>query len=257
MKPIYTFFLVFLVLLVVAWFATKWGNSYGPARVDDVWVINLDRSPERWAHMKKATAKFGDKVQRFPATDGKLITDPRGIHKEGVGYYFTRVAGKKDGELVNKGVVGCWLSHKRLLVHLAKQNRPYNYGHLILEDDVDIPDDFLSGSGSDAWSTMSKKIPGDWDMVYLGMGGKEKDIPNNNTVVKLNSNGMHQYGTHAYLVKHGSIKTKLLPLLRFMTDAIDEQYNTMFDDINAYRMYPSILYPKEEISSNSSILSMK
>ena len=242
---------IFIVLVGYAMFG---GRSV--ARIDDIWVVNLDRDIKRWEHMKSSTSHLGTIVNRFSAMDGKTIRDRSVIHKEGVGHYFTKTVGKPSKEIVNKGVVGCWLSHKRLLQHLAKQDRPYNYGHLILEDDVDIPDDFLSDS--DAWSTMSKKIPGDWDMVYLGMGVKEKDIPNGNTVTKLTSNsrGKHQYGTHAYLVKHGSIKTKLLPLLRFMTDAIDEQYNTMFDDINAYRIYPSILYPKEEISSKSSILSM-
>jgi len=250
MKPVYTFFLVFLVLLVVAWFATKWGNSYGPARVDDVWIINLDRSPDRWAYMKKATARFGDRVQRFSAADGKQITDPRGIHNEGVGYYFTRVAGKKDGELVNKGVVGCWLSHKRLLTRLSEQPVSGTTGHLVLEDDVDIPDDFLSGK--DRWSILARNVPEDWDIVYLGMSEGAKGQPVAHGVVKLTP-GPEQWGTYAYLVKHDSVKHKILPALRFMTDAIDEQYNTLFGDLNVYCLRPSVLNPHASLGAVSSI----
>jgi GR25 family glycosyltransferase involved in LPS biosynthesis len=248
MKPTYTFFLVFIGLLVVAWFATKWGH--GPARVDDVWIINLDRAPDRWAHMKKATARFGDRVHRFAAADGKQINDPRGIHAEGVGYYFTRVAGKKDGELVNKGVVGCWLSHKRLLTLLAQQPMSGGAGHLVLEDDVDIPDDFLSGT--DRWSILARNVPEDWDIVYLGMSEGAKGQPVAHGVVKL-SPGPQQWGTYAYLVKHDSVKNKILPALRFMTDAIDEQYNTLFGDLNVYCLRPSVIHPNMSLGAVSSI----
>jgi len=55
------------------------------------------------------------------------------------------------------------------------------------------------------------------------------------------------------LVKHGSLKTKILPALRFMTDAIDEQYNTLFGDLNAYCIRPSIIELHSELSKTSSI----
>lgn len=240
----------FVVLMIVYFFYTMW-SPYGAAQVDDVWVINLDRSPQRWEHMVRSTQQFSDKVHRFPAMDGKTITNPRPVHAEGVGYYFMRVSGGKEGELVNKGVVGCWLSHKRLLTHLAGLNLGTSVGHLILEDDVQLPDNFLSGS--DRWSEVARRIPYDWDIVYLGMSEGAKGMPVADGVVKL-APGPQQWGTYAYLVKHGSIKTKILPALRFMTDAIDEQYNSLFGDLNVYCIRPALIVPHAQVGAVSSIL---
>jgi hypothetical protein len=41
-----------------------------------------------------------------------------------------------------------------------------------------------------------------------------------------------------------------------MTDAIDEQYVTMFDDVNAYCIRPSIIYCHETMGAKSSILAI-
>jgi GR25 family glycosyltransferase involved in LPS biosynthesis len=235
-------------VILVYFFYTLW-SPYGAAQVDDIWVINLDRSPARWAHMVNSTQSLGTIVNRYPAMDGKTITDPHTVHAEGVGYYFMR--GKDKGDVINKGVVGCWLSHKRLLTHLAGLTGVgAGFGHLILEDDVQLPDNFLSGS--DRWSIVARGVPHDWDIVYLGMSDEAKGTPVADGVVKL-SPGPKQWGTYAYLVKHGSIKTKLLPALRFMTDAIDEQYNTLFNDINAYCIRPAVIVPHAEVGAVSSI----
>lgn len=256
MKPqkLYNFILWLLVLGFVGIVFHRMFTSYSPARIDDIWVINLDRDAERWKHMRESTTRLGHMIHRFSAMDGKTITERESIHNEGVGYYFTMVQTSRD-DIVNKGVVGCWLSHKRLLTHLSTMDRQNDYGHLILEDDVVLPDDFLSGT--DAWSNIAKNIPGDWDIVYLGMGENAVGSPIADNIVKLTTSGTGKSGTYAYLMKHGSIKTKILPKLRFMTDAIDEQYNTLFDDINAYCIRPSIIHCHETLGAKSSILAIQ
>lgn len=251
-QKLYNFILWLLVLGFVGIVFYRMFTSYSPARIDDIWVVNLDRDTKRWDHMRAITARLGDKVHRFSAMDGKTITERDSIHDEGVGFYFTRISGKGMDEFINKGVVGCWLSHKRLLMHLTAQDHQHDYGHLILEDDVVLPDDFLSGN--DAWSHIAKNIPGDWDIVYLGMAEDAKGSPIADNIVKLSSSGKSQHGTYAYLVKHGSIKTKLLPGLRFMTDSIDEQYSTLFDDLNAYCIRPSIITCDDAVGAVSSVL---
>jgi GR25 family glycosyltransferase involved in LPS biosynthesis len=252
MKPqkLANFILFIVVLGFVGIVLYRMLTPYSSAHIDDIWVINLDKDTERWNHMRDITTRLGDIVHRFSAMDGRTITDREQVHPEGVGYYFTLVRGKHD-DIVNKGVVGCWLSHKRLLTHLSTLDHQHDYGHLVLEDDVQLPADFLSGH--DAWTQISKNIPGDWDMVYLGMGGNVQGTPIADNIIKLLPNKKEQYGTYAYLVKHGSIKTKFLPALRFMTDAIDEQYNTLFGDINAYCIRPCIVDIHNETSDKSSI----
>ena len=64
------------------------------------------------------------------------------------------------------GEIGCWLSHKRLLTHLSKQDYPENYGHLICEDDVIIDPNFIK-----KWDSLKTRIPSDWEIIYFGAGG--------------------------------------------------------------------------------------
>lgn len=249
LQKLYTLVLSVLVLGMLAVFFYRLWSPYSTAHIDDIWIINLDRDTERWKHMEENTTRLRHKIHRFSAMDGKTIHDRESIHEEGVGYNLTYVRGKET-DIVNKGVVGCWLSHKRLLTHLAFQDHQHDYGHLILEDDVSIPKDFLSNS--DVWTHISKNIPGDWDMVYLGLDENVKGSPIADNIVKLSPGGT-KCGAYAYLVKHGSIKTKLLPGLRFMTDSIGQQYNTMFNDMNVYCIRPSIITLNDNVSKKSSI----
>jgi GR25 family glycosyltransferase involved in LPS biosynthesis len=255
MKPqkLYNFILWLLVMGFVGVVFYRMFTSYSPAHIDDIWIINLDRATDRWENMRKQTARLGDMVHRYSAMDGKTITERDSLIKEGVGKIVT-VDGTKWDKIINKGAVGCWLSHKRLLQQLADQDRQNDYGHLILEDDVQIPEDFLSGH--DTWAKLSKNIPADWDMVYLGLYPEATGTPIADNIVKLQPLGYAQWGTHAYLVKHGSIKTKILPALRFMTAAIDDQYSSLFGDLNAYCIRPSILPLNEEMSTKSTIIAL-
>lgn len=224
--------------------------------VKDIWIINLEKDKERLDNILTRTQHIQDIVHRWPATYGKDLTR-ESIYGEGVGYALTRTGNQTDdlaGKMRNAGVVGCWLSHKRLLTHLASLDVPEYYGHLILEDDVDIPADFLKPS--DAWHQVYKRIPTDWDMVYFGLtqplGKAIGDRILKARSAKPGDTG--NWGTQAYIVRHGSLKTKILPWLRHMTDAIDEQYNAKFDDWSVYVVEPAIITLDEIMSKNSSLL---
>lgn len=41
---------------------------------DKIYVISLDRTPKRYAHVKKQLDRFNLKHEKFSAVDGKLIT---------------------------------------------------------------------------------------------------------------------------------------------------------------------------------------
>jgi len=222
--------------------------------VKDIWVINLDKDTERMAAITARTQHIHDIVHRWPATNGKLLTRDE-IHKEGVGYAMTRTGDQekdKAGEMRNRGVVGCWLSHKRLLEHLATLDVPEYYGHLIVEDDVEFPTDFLKPG--DEWHAVYKTIPTNWDMVYFGLTEPQGKPIAKRVLRARTAHGDGNWGTHAYMVRHSSIKTKILPWLSFMTDAIDEQYNSKLGDWNVYVVQPAIITLNEEMSANSSLL---
>jgi GR25 family glycosyltransferase involved in LPS biosynthesis len=224
--------------------------------VKDIWIINLEEDKDRMESINAQTAHISDITHRWPATVGKELVRET-IRKEGVGYAMTRTGDQtqdKAGVLRNAGVVGCFLSHKRLLQHLATLKVPEYYGHLILEDDVTMPADFLKPG--DAWHGLYKLIPNNWDVIYFGITEPVgKPVAPGILKARTAHNGKGNWGTHAYMVRHGSIP-KILKHLEYMNDAIDEQYNLKFDTWNVYVLHPALITPHETLSKNSSLLKM-
>lgn len=253
MKLVYI--LIFILVVFLAYNAFSFLPHNRP-HVNSIWVINLDKENERWKHIQESTAHIDSIVHRWSATDGSTLTR-NSAFADGVGYTMTQTGNResdyKTGAMRNRGVVGCWISHKRLMTHIAAQDYPDYSGHLILEDDVDIPRDFLKSG--DRWHSLYKKIPRDWDIVYLGMtkpvGTYIADGVLKNRSASPGDAG--NWGSYAYLVRHGSLKTKILPQLEFMTDAIDEQCNVMFKHLNVYTITPSIIQPNKELNDKSTI----
>jgi len=206
-------------------------------------IVNLDKDADRWRIMKKKINKIEPLPVRWPAIYGKNLvrTD---MHKLGVGFAMIH-SGKgsydrQHKDLRNLGTVGCFLSHRNLLNHLSFTSVPDSAGHLILEDDVNIPQNFLK-SGCE-WFQKRKEIPDDWDIIYLGIN-TPIGINISPSVKKLTHAIQDQgnWGTHAYIVKHSSLKSKILPWLEYMIDAIDLQLNIKYDDWNVYAFDPAIL----------------
>lgn len=246
------FLIIFILLLVFLYSSQSYWKSRRP-HVWDIWVINLDKDVGRWESIKTDTDRIGGMVHRFPAVYGKELTQAEMV-SEGVGFAMTRSGDgfKEDERLRNQGTVGCWLSHKRLLHHLASLPVAEYAGHLIVEDDVAIPPNFLDLN--DVWHTVYTSIPTDWDIVYLGITNPYgTEIAPGVQRLHTKKGGGANWGTHAYLVRHGSIHSKLLPWLSYMVDSIDEQYQLKFDEWNVYAITPSIISLKEEFSKQSSL----
>jgi len=224
--------------------------------IDTAHVINLDRDTKKLeTFMKQPYIPDTLEVVRWRATYGKDL-NVNEMCSAGIGGAMF-VSGKgaytdylKD--LRNLGAIGCFLSHRSLLQHLASTDVPDSAGHLILEDDAQFSSDFLNGQHT--WNKIRTTIPTDWDMVFIGIVyPKGKHIEPG--VMKLESNfivkdGDGNYGTHAYLVRHGAIRTKILPWLRHMVDTIDRQYNYKFDEWNVYAVDPTRININETLGSS-------
>ena len=210
-------------------------------------VINLDRDTKKLAKFMEQSTR-PSKVERWTATYGKDL-NAQALSAQGVGTIIV-MSGKGTytqqwKDLRNLGAVGCFLSHRALLHHCATLAVPDTAGHLILEDDAVFPKDF-----QEQWDNVRQRIPTDWDIVYLGMTG-----PKGHTVGKGISklytvkDGSGNWGTHAYIVRHGALNTKVLPALKRMFDAIDCQYNTFFDEWNVYAIEPKIVLLDDTMTS--------
>jgi len=244
------------LLIIVSLIVLKYSLG-DEANIKTIHVINLDKDIVRWAAISKNAANVVPRVQRFPAVNGKRLKTAD-LHKLGIGIAMmmkgTGDYVEQSNNLRNIGTVGCFLSHRNLLTMLSKMPYGANDGHLILEDDIKLPERFLSSS--DRWHTIKKEIPYNWDIIYLGINSPVGDLISPN-VMKLNDPLVNtgNWGTHAYIVKHSSLP-KILSWLAFMIDAVDGQLNMKFNSWNVYCTMPFVINLDPVLSADSSITKM-
>ena len=100
----------------------------GPYKGAITYIINLDRSKERWAYIKPLVDQLGLPVERISGVEGKLLSDEyvnKNVDQE------TYLAASPH--IPTKGAIGCTLSHMKAWKTLLESNFEYA---IIFEDDV-------------------------------------------------------------------------------------------------------------------------
>ena len=120
-------------------------------RIDEAYVINLERRADRMERFKTTHKAFKDRVYRWNATDGLTIELSPNI----IQCFRNNDFGWK------KSVMGCALSHLGLWEKLANDSLANSY--LIMEDDVKFSERWLI-----QWAQMASSVPSDADVIYLG-----------------------------------------------------------------------------------------
>ncbi len=93
--------------------------------LENIWVINMDKSKDRLDKVNKNLTDLGLKFNRFRAVDGSKII------KNEIDNKITFLC---KNLLCNKGIIGCAESHKQLWEQLTNtKNTDY---YLVLEDDT-------------------------------------------------------------------------------------------------------------------------
>lgn len=99
-----------------------------------VYVINLDRRPDRWQQISKMLRASGfQNIYRIPAIDGKKI-DTTQIQTL-VDPAVFKTLGKKrnqDEDLGSVGAIGCYLSHYKVWRTIVESGKP----GIVIEDDL-------------------------------------------------------------------------------------------------------------------------
>ncbi len=115
------------------------------------YVINLDRSKDRLAHMREALGRARVDFERMAAVDGAALTRDalESFQRE-------RAAAKPEGWL--PGEAGCFLSHLAAWQRIAAGTDPWA---AILEDDIHVSPDLGRLLASSDW------IPREADIVRL------------------------------------------------------------------------------------------
>jgi len=205
----------------------------------DVWIINLDKSKERWNTMiDEAKALDPLPVNRWSAIDGRAMKEQDFIDEK-IPIIIRPQFALESKQERRKGEIGCYLSHKKLLEFLDKKKVDDDSGHLILEDDVQIGKDTL-----DKWSAVASKLDKDWDIFFFGIHdpvlGEVKD-----GIAKVKS----IQSLHAYMVKQKSIP-KILEVIKIMYDPIDEIIRWNSDKLNLYALQPFTIDQRKNYMSD-------
>ena len=108
------------------------------SQIIPVWVINLQRRPDRLSKIGKQLDDMGIVWSKIDAVDGKTCNDN----------YLNKSAKKgKIGEL-SKGARGCIASHFIFWEKLIQSNSDYG---VVLEDDIELSPDFKDILSDESW----------------------------------------------------------------------------------------------------------
>lgn len=140
---------------------------------DACYVLNLDRRPDRWAHVQRQIQrarleqflKAGVTVERVGGVDG-LTLDMDKLRRDKIvtdlGYerFHLPVEDKLFGMDLTPGAIGCALGHRKIWDRIIQRQQ---CTALILEDDVEFHHK-LRHQLAVRWA----EVPKDWGLVYLG-----------------------------------------------------------------------------------------
>lgn len=121
-----------------------------------VFVINLQRNPERRRFALGHLASLGMQASVFPAVDGKTLAladlEARGLYRESL-------AREKFSRPLSLAEIGCTLSHLGVYRRIVEERLD---AALVLEDDA-----MLTEGAAGRLRPLLAELPEDWDLVQL------------------------------------------------------------------------------------------
>lgn len=250
-------------------------TKFKPITLDKIYVIALDRKPDRYAKVKEQFDKIGIELTKFTATDGydMEIIGKNNTHfhgkdiKSGAVQFnfgeeykilcptlsFTYIP---TGRIYGAGALGCECSHREVWNSMIKNNVKYA---MILEDDASIHQTkFL-----DQLNKLLKNTPAHWDLILLQVSPdshltpwikykKYTTIVNNFSLVKIEPMPIGMHGAVGYIVNLDSAKI-LLEHGKFMSfDTVDMYFQSLINNgiIKAYKPKKDIIYHTGELPSS-------
>ncbi len=186
-----------------------------------VFVINLDSSTDRLAHMHATLSRLGLSYERIPAIDGTKLSQDEIKHRYS-SFWFQLFHGRQ----MSPGELGCALSHKLAYRRIVEDQLDWG---LVLEDDVLLDDSLLEL----LQALFGVKLPAEIIQLYFSEQRRHK-LP---TLKEVAGKRLVAFtGAHAsaiaYLVSHSAaIKLSGTDKIRFAADKfswISAYYNVSF-----------------------------
>jgi len=119
-------------------------------KVDSIYVINLERRPERLSKMLENLKKCKIPIRRFDAVDGSQFEDD-----------YLREFAPTSHRPLSKGQVACFLSHRACWLKCLEQDGSVFW---IMEDDARIK--YIYARHLDKWLQEIEDSDPDWDIIY-------------------------------------------------------------------------------------------
>lgn len=199
--------------------------------------INLERRPDKWAHMQSVSRRLKLNLERFPAIDGEKLTEcPDEINPK-----FTY---PRDDSLetlaLSRGEWAVTMSHIAIWKRIIQEDAGI---YLILEDDA-FPDYNFHWLLRKKWQS----IPDDWDIVLLGEtdGRQDKLKRINSEVYRVNPIIYGYSCSYAYCIRKQSAEKILGYIKRNKASGpIDWFIEILSKEIKIYCFIPPLVMRKD------------
>jgi len=218
-----------------------------------IYIISLDKDHARLAITEKELKSHGHNYTKINAIYGKKIS------KNSRSQATTPFC----NQFCTDSMIGCAMSHVKAWKTVLENNHQYA---LILEDDVSFTPDFNM-----VLEKALKKIPKDFDMLYLGYNvGTQDGSHNLNTMLIQTLTGIQQKGeiindtlhlpffpmaTHAYILSRQGAKKLLAKVEKDrIFSHIDYQLVFYKNDLNVYATNKDIIVQRKTNSDSNNTM---
>lgn len=202
--------------------------------IDNVYVINMDKSIDRLNNIKKQEPILGKKITRIPAIDGKTLS------KQEINDNSTKLC----STFCSNSMIGCFLSHKKTWQSVVDNGDEYA---IVMEDDCELIKDTDGNFQVELKKILDELIPSKPDFIYLGCFGacdpyKKYDLltyVSLQTMSKIKQssvNYVHSFipespvGFHCYVISNSAAKRmiNIMPKADFHVDVTFLKYASNF-----------------------------
>ncbi len=219
--------------------------------VDRVYLINLDRRPDRLRNMEAIFNELNVRFERVNAVDGKK--DVNEAYLQGLGIkMMVEFSEPYHGRPLTYGEIGCFMSHYNVWKDVIQSN---HQEVLVFEDDVRFEPFFKQKLSAVRQELVHLAL--DWDLIFLGRkilaNMAEEWVDQSQWLVHVN----YTYWTLGYmLTNRGAQKLlneeplgKMVPVDEYLPIMYDRHPNESWKahyknrSLVAFSIHPLLLYP--------------
>ena len=217
---------------------------------DEIFMVNLERRPDRYERMKYNFDQLGIDYKWVPAMDGRTITEEL-LAETGI-KMLPEFSEPYHGRALTYGEIGCFLSHYRLWQQIVEEELDLV---LIFEDDIKFEPYFISKL--EYLKSELFDLEGSWDLVFLGRkilhNSEEPWLEGSEQLVKVD----YTYWTLSYLLTLRGAKLllageplgKMVPVDEYLPIMYGRHPNSTWaqhfpsEKLRALSVHPLLVFP--------------